>query len=57
MNKNPYKDVPCHRVIKNNAEIGGYAHGTKKKITKLKKEGIKIKENKIQEFKTKLHKF
>ncbi|PJE60006.1 MAG: 6-O-methylguanine DNA methyltransferase [Candidatus Portnoybacteria bacterium CG10_big_fil_rev_8_21_14_0_10_44_7] len=31
--------IPCHRVVKSNGQIGGYAHGTKKKTTLLKKEG------------------
>lgn len=40
LNKNPYLGiVPCHRVVKNNGQIGGYAKGTKKKIEILKKEG------------------
>ncbi len=48
MNKNPYAPkVPCHRVVKSNGEVGGFASGTKKKIQMLKKEGIKIKNNKI----------
>ena len=42
LNKNPRKDVPCHRVIKSNGEIGGYALGIKKKINILRKEGVKI---------------
>ncbi|MBL7147918.1 MAG: MGMT family protein [Nanoarchaeota archaeon] len=47
LNKNSYKDVPCHRVIKSNGELGGYAKGTKNKIKILKKEDVKIKNNKI----------
>ena len=55
LNKNPYsaqttkgKDmVPCHRVINSDGRIGGFASGTKKKIQLLKKEGITIKNNKI----------
>lgn len=31
--------IPCHRVIKSNGQVGGYAHGTKKKIEILKQEG------------------
>ena len=43
MNKNPYAPkVPCHRVIKSNGEVGGFASGTKKKIKILKAEGIEI---------------
>jgi len=39
-NKNP--QIPCHRAIKTNGEVGGYNKGTKRKIYLLKKEGIKI---------------
>lgn len=45
-NKNSPK-VPCHRVINSNGKIGGYAFGIKNKIKILKKEGIEIKDNKI----------
>jgi len=48
MNKNPHAPkVPCHRVIKSNGEIGGFAPGTKEKISILKKEGVKIENGKI----------
>ena|SRR3989344_5065576 len=49
MNKNPYDTgiYPCHRVIKHNGEIGGYALGVKLKILKLQEEGIEIINNKI----------
>lgn len=51
MNKNPYAPkVPCHRVVKSDGSIGGFADGIKKKIFRLKKEGIKIKNNKIENF-------
>lgn len=48
LNKNPYApQVPCHRVIKSNGEVGGFASGPKKKIAILKSEGIDIKNNQI----------
>ncbi|MBI5228413.1 MGMT family protein [Candidatus Micrarchaeota archaeon] len=34
--------VPCHRVVRSDGSVGGYAHGTKAKIAILKKEGVKI---------------
>jgi methylated-DNA-[protein]-cysteine S-methyltransferase len=57
MNKNPFAPrVPCHRVIQSNGTIGGFATGQKNKIKLLKKEGIIIKNNKI-DLKKYLHKF
>ena len=48
MNKNPYPVIiPCHRVIKSNGKIGGYAWGEKIKTNMLSKEGVKIKNGKI----------
>lgn len=48
MNKNPYAPVvPCHRVVKSNGDVGGFAHGQKKKINLLKKEGVEIEDGKI----------
>ena len=52
LNKNPCpgilkNQVPCHRVIRSNGEVGGFASGTKNKIKLLEKEGIKIENKKI----------
>ena len=58
MNKNPYAPVvPCHRVVNSNGNLGQYAQGTQKKIQRLKKEGISVKDNKIVNFQKLLHKF
>ena len=58
MNKNPYAPkVPCHRVVKSNGEVGGFASGTKNKIKILKKEGILIERGKVQNFNKVLYKF
>ena len=49
-NKNPIT-IPCHRVICSDGKIGGYTwkgkQNPKRKISLLKKEGVKIKNNKI----------
>jgi len=47
MNKNKDKKIPCHRVINSNCSLGGYNKGLKTKIKLLKKDGIKIKNKKI----------
>lgn len=48
MNKNPYApQVPCHRVINSDGNLGGFAHGLKRKIEMLKQEGVIIENNKI----------
>ncbi len=40
LNRNPFVPaVPCHRVIRSDGRIGGYAQGTKAKIKILKQEG------------------
>lgn len=40
MHNNPdTKKVPCHRVVRSDGDIGGYASGRAKKIAILKGEG------------------
>ena len=58
MNKNPYPGiVPCHRVIKSDGKIGGYAYGEKSKTKMLNREGIKIQNGKIMDFKKTVFRF
>lgn len=45
-NFNP--QIPCHRVIKTNLEIGGYNRGTEAKIKRLQDEGVNT--NNLAEF-------
>ena len=41
LNANPYPIVvPCHRIIKSDGTIGGYASGVCKKRRLLKREGV-----------------
>lgn len=40
LNKNPFAPkVPCHRVIKSDGTIGGFASGSRKKLKLLRGEG------------------
>jgi len=48
LNKNLHPNVyPCYKVVKEDKSLGGYSRGIKKKKELLRKEGIKIKNNKI----------
>src|SRR5512134_2540850 len=40
LNRNPFAPhVPCHRVVRSDGTLGGFAHGTAKKKALLKREG------------------
>jgi len=47
LNKNPYAAVPCHRVIAADGSLGGFAYGIARKKQMLEKEGVVIKNNRI----------
>ena len=51
--------VPCHRVVNSDGSVGYYSGkgGIKVKIILLEKEGVEVKNNKIENFKKKLFKF
>jgi len=58
MNRNPnLVRVPCHRVVKSNGEVGGYAQGENEKIKLLLEEGIDLRKNKILNLEIYLHQF
>ncbi len=48
LSKNRSKDVPCHRVVRNDGGLGGYAWGIETKIKRLQSEGILIKNQKVE---------
>lgn len=58
MKNNPFPVIiPCHRVVKSDGKIGGYAYGEKVKTNMLKKEGIKIQDGKILEWNKRFYQF
>jgi len=58
MKKNPYPSIiPCHRVVKSDGKVGGYAYGSDVKTNMLRKEGIIIQDGKILDWNKKFHKF
>lgn len=55
---NPYSPVAaCHRVVNSDGSIGGFSSGVKKKIKMLEREGVKVRNGKIVDFKKILFKF
>jgi len=48
-NPNPIS-IPCHRVVKSNGEIGGFAYGEQRKREILEKEGIKFQNRIVEKF-------
>jgi len=49
--------IPCHRVVNSNGNVGGFAAGIDNKIKLLEKEGVKIEDNKVVNFKEKIYHF
>jgi methylated-DNA-[protein]-cysteine S-methyltransferase len=48
LKRNPYKDVPCHRVVNSDGSVGGYrGRHFKEKIFRLRKEGVTVKNGRI----------
>lgn len=47
MNKNHNKKVHCYKVVRSNGAIGGFNLGEKEKIRLLRKEGIIIKNKRV----------
>jgi len=60
LKKNPYAPkVPCHRVVNSDGSLGGYKGrlNSMEKIRLLRKEGIKITNGKIIDFRKKIYEF
>ena len=58
LNKNPEPGTyPCYKIVNANGELGGFALGNDEKIRRLKDDGILVKDNKIVDFKNRLHQF
>jgi len=58
MKNNPYPViVPCHRVVKSDGKVGGYAFGQNIKKNMLLNEGIKFDRNRIADFEDRKYSF
>ena len=48
MRDNPYPGVvPCHRVVRSDGRVGGYAYGQGPKEAMLEREGIIVDDGRI----------
>lgn len=52
-----FKNTPCHRVIRSDGRVGGFALGAQIKVKYLLEEGVKIENGKVLNFMLILHKF
>lgn len=59
LNKNPQApQVPCHRVVRSDGQIGGYANGQAAKARILRQEGIQIdNKNRVVDFAKTVYEF
>ena len=56
--ENAKDPAPCHRVVRSDGKVDGYAHGTETKIELLREEWIDIDEkNKIRDLSAFLYRF
>lgn len=58
LHKNPHLvKIPCHRVVKADGSLGGYAGGIRKKAELLGEEGVEVRKNKINNFAQVIYRF
>ena len=55
-NPNPVQ-IPCHRVVKSDGDVGGFSLGVATKIRLLRAEGVEIKGGKVANFEQTLFRF
>jgi methylated-DNA-[protein]-cysteine S-methyltransferase len=57
-NRNPYAPVAaCHRVVRSDGRVGGFASGPMRKISLLRNEGIVVDKGMVKDFKKRLYRF
>ncbi len=49
--------VPCHRVVRSDGSVGQYAAGTDQKAALLRREGVKLQNNKVCDLERVMYRF
>jgi O-6-methylguanine DNA methyltransferase len=58
LNKNPFAPtVPCHRVVRSDGRVGGFASGSVRKTALLQKEGVCVQNGRVQMFEDRRYRF
>ncbi|MDA7941889.1 MAG: MGMT family protein [Nitrosopumilus sp.] len=58
MASNPYPGVvPCHRVVRSDGRVGGFALGQEMKESMLRAEGVEVGRGRVSKFEGRLHRF
>ena len=58
LHSNPDPDgVPCYKVVMSDGCLGGFGHGIKDKVRRLKKDSIDVNNGRIVDFEARLHRF
>ncbi|HSB46473.1 MAG TPA: MGMT family protein [Candidatus Bilamarchaeum sp.] len=50
LNRNRSPSVPCHRVVRSDGSVGGFAHGARAKVRMLENEGLRVRGGRILSF-------
>ena len=50
LNRNRSSVVPCHRVVRSDGSVGGFAHGAGRKEALLRNEGLLMEKGKVADF-------
>lgn len=55
-NKDP-ENVPCYKVVSSDGRLGGYSRGIAEKVARLKEDGIKVLDGRIEDFEMVFYRF